>query len=107
MAVTEVLREPCGHGRLRVTELEKRLQRAYAARTLGGLDALIIDLPRGPRPLPSGVASLVPADATGSIRSGFDNERRTGRWRVPEHLVVRAHIGNVSRRPGLPPTAST
>ena len=94
-AVTEVLREACGEGRLSVPELEERLELAYAARTLGQLDALVVDLLRDRPPRPSGLASLVPADATATIRSGFDNEKRTGRWRVSEHLVVRAHLGNV------------
>ena len=94
-AVTEVLREACGEGRLSVPELEERLELAYAARTLGQLDALVVDLPRDRPPRPSGLASLVPADATATIRSGFDNETRTGRWRVPDHLVVRAHVGSI------------
>jgi hypothetical protein len=39
------LRTHCGAGRLTVDELEERLEAAYAARTLGELDALMADLP--------------------------------------------------------------
>lgn len=93
--VADVLREACGDGRLSVAELEERLEAAYAARTHADLDILVVDLPGGSlRGLPD-AGALVPAGAELTIRTGFDSERRTGRWRVPERIVVRAHIGGV------------
>lgn len=41
------LREACAEGRLSVDELGERLDGAYSARTLGELEALVADLPRG------------------------------------------------------------
>lgn len=45
----DVLRHHAGEGRLEPDELEERLERAFAARTLRDLDALTGDLPRAPR----------------------------------------------------------
>jgi len=46
----EALREHHAEGRLTVEELTERTERAYAARTLGDLDALATDLPPINRP---------------------------------------------------------
>src|SRR3954462_11495141 len=40
-----LLRDHCAAGRLTAEELEERLETAYAAKTLGELDALLADLP--------------------------------------------------------------
>src|SRR3954471_15877781 len=40
-----LLRDHCADGRLTAEELEERLETAYAAKTLGELDALLADLP--------------------------------------------------------------
>jgi len=93
--VSELLREACGEGRLTVAELEERLEKAYAARTQDELDVLVMDLPGGTLLSPLGSRSLVPADAPLTIAAGMNNEKRTGRWTVPPHLIVRAHLGNV------------
>lgn len=50
--VAESLRESCGEGRLRLDELEERLDRAYAARTASELAPLVGDLPGGRAALP-------------------------------------------------------
>ena len=75
-------------------ELEERLELAFAAKTYAQLDDQGVDLPGGSPSGPSG-ASLVPTGAPLTIAAGMNNERRTGRWLVPEQLVVRAHLGNV------------
>ena len=54
----EALRQHHAEGRLTVEELEERTERAYAARTLGDLDALGGDLPPLQRP-----AALAPGTA--------------------------------------------
>jgi hypothetical protein len=52
--VAAALRTHCEAGRLTIDELEERLGAAYAARTLGELDALMADLPALPtRPAPA------------------------------------------------------
>lgn len=43
--VVQALRRHCAEGRLTADELDERLDRAFAARTLGELDRLVIDLP--------------------------------------------------------------
>ncbi|MFB6843745.1 DUF1707 and DUF4190 domain-containing protein [Streptomyces sp. NPDC056373] len=54
----DVLRAGYGEGRMEQGEFEKRVGRAYAARTVGELALLVADLPQGPLPA-SGVS--VPA----------------------------------------------
>jgi hypothetical protein len=48
----DVLRAGYGEGRLEQPEFEKRVARAYAARTVGELAVLVADLPAGPVPQP-------------------------------------------------------
>jgi hypothetical protein len=48
--VATTLRTHCEAGRLTIDELDQRLGHAYAARTLGDLDALTVDLPALPTP---------------------------------------------------------
>jgi hypothetical protein len=47
----DVLRAGYGEGRLEHAEFEKRVGRAYAARTVGELALLVADLPQGPAPV--------------------------------------------------------
>ncbi|MBC9728979.1 DUF1707 and DUF4190 domain-containing protein [Streptomyces sp. TRM68367] len=51
----DVLRAGFGEGRLEQDEFEKRVARAYAARTVGELAHIVADLPQGPVPQPSAV----------------------------------------------------
>ncbi|MFC8988635.1 DUF1707 and DUF4190 domain-containing protein [Streptomyces sp. NPDC014603] len=46
----DVLRSGYGEGRLEKTEFDRRVARAYAARTVGELALLVADLPQGPVP---------------------------------------------------------
>lgn len=55
--VAESLREGCGEGRLRLDELEERLERAYAARTASELAPLVADLPGRRAALPGSPGS--------------------------------------------------
>ncbi|GHH58614.1 hypothetical protein FHS35_007119 [Streptomyces umbrinus] len=54
----DVLRAGFGEGRMEQTEFEKRVARAYAARTVGELALLVADLPQGPVPLPAAVGAV-------------------------------------------------
>ncbi|KPI07994.1 protein of unknown function DUF4190 [Actinobacteria bacterium OK074] len=47
----DVLRAGFGEGRLQEDELDRRVARAYEARTLGELSLLVADLPQGPVPM--------------------------------------------------------
>jgi hypothetical protein len=64
--VVEQLRQHHVEGRLTVEELSERTERAYAARTLGDLDALATDLPPIHRPAGSGGAGGAPARPPGA-----------------------------------------
>ncbi|MBT3165377.1 DUF1707 and DUF4190 domain-containing protein [Streptomyces sp. Vc74B-19] len=48
----DVLRAGYGEGRLDHPEFEKRVARAYSARTVAELSLLVADLPQGPMPQP-------------------------------------------------------
>ena len=61
--LVEQLRQHHTEGRLTLEELTERTERAYAARTLGDLDALTTDLPAG-----SPGAGTAPAGAPGPDR---------------------------------------
>ncbi|MGP4046766.1 DUF1707 and DUF4190 domain-containing protein [Streptomyces sp. 2A115] len=56
----DVLRAGFGEGRMQQPEFEKRVARAYAARTVGELALLVADLPQGPVPLPAAPAHVPP-----------------------------------------------
>ncbi|WP_432118398.1 DUF1707 and DUF4190 domain-containing protein [Streptomyces sp. bgisy032] len=57
----DVLRAGYGEGRMEREEFEKRVARAYAARTVGELALLVADLPQGPLPQALPVAHVPPA----------------------------------------------
>ncbi|MDN0193705.1 DUF1707 and DUF4190 domain-containing protein [Streptomyces sp. S.PNR 29] len=54
----DVLRAGYGEGRMEQPEFERRVARAYAARTVGELALLVADLPQGPVPQPVGVSPV-------------------------------------------------
>jgi Domain of unknown function (DUF1707) len=54
--VADLLKAAVDQGRLSLSEYDERLQRAYAARTYGDLDAVIADLPAPAAPARSAVA---------------------------------------------------
>ena len=64
-ATAGTLRDHAVAGRLTPDELDERVGRALAARTLGELDALVADLPRGgagARPAPAKVVAVLLAE---------------------------------------------
>ncbi|WP_405527231.1 DUF1707 and DUF4190 domain-containing protein [Streptomyces canus] len=54
----DVLRAGYGEGRLEKDEFDKRVERAYGARTVGELALLVSDLPLGPMPQPAPVTAV-------------------------------------------------
>ena len=70
----EILSEHTAEGRLSVEELSERVERAYAARTLGELRALLSDLPSTP--------------SSSERRHGSAHARRELRQHVTSFLLV-------------------
>lgn len=85
--VAEVLNRALGDGRLTFDEHAERLERTFAARTLGDLVELTTDLVPG-REQPIHVHP-------GSPHVLFGSEKRSGRWVVPERFPVTAFFGTV------------
>ncbi|MFI1973326.1 DUF1707 SHOCT-like domain-containing protein [Streptomyces cinnamoneus] len=83
-SVAEQLRVAAGDGRIDLTELEERLDRAFAAKTYGELDVLVADLlPRRP----SGSRSGTDAE-TLVLKTSLSNIRQNGRWTVPQRITA-------------------
>lgn len=83
-----MLSEAAADGRLTLEEHAQRVQRAYAARTLGDLAGLTADL-AGPSAQP------LRLDDARSIAVFFRREERAGRWVVPDRMLVTAVGGHV------------
>lgn len=73
----DVLRAGYGEGRLDHPEFEKRVARAYAARTVAELSLLVADLPQGPVPQPA-AAAAAPVPATFLARPQRTNGKAIG-----------------------------
>ncbi|MFN2564329.1 MAG: DUF1707 domain-containing protein [Gemmatimonadaceae bacterium] len=97
----ELLSAHFAYDRLTIDELDQRLERAYAATSLGELDALTADLPQaGSAPTPAPVARppvpLDEVDDSGRIVAVFSETRRAGLWAVPPRLDVTAIMSNLT-----------
>jgi len=95
-AVAERLREAAGDGRIDLEELEERLERAFAAKTYGELDALVADLP-GEGDLP-GQELMGPGagpQETLVLKTGIGELRQTGHWVVPRRIVATSRVGGI------------
>ncbi|MEV6005222.1 DUF1707 domain-containing protein [Streptomyces sp. NPDC051976] len=99
--ISDILREALAEGRLDAAEHSERLDRVYAAKTLGELEPLVRDLPVGrppgvtvPAPAPRGYA----ADLTGenpNLVGILGGAERKGRWRVGSRITAVAIMGGV------------
>nr|WP_326754255.1 DUF1707 and DUF4190 domain-containing protein [Streptomyces hirsutus] len=75
----DVLRAGYAEGRLDQQELERRVTRAYQARTVADLTLLVADLPQGPVPQTAAVQHLAPmAPPTFLSRPPKTNEKAVG-----------------------------
>lgn len=90
--LAQLLAEAAAQGRLRMSDFEDRLTKAYAATTYRELDQLRADLPgsavsarRG------GDCNPAPSTLLLAIMSGFE---RRGRWNVPKKLTTFTFWGN-------------
>ena len=89
--VVDILRQAAGDGRLDVDELDERMQRVYATKTVAELRPLIADLTPAvaftAQPA-SGVTVRPGEGGTGTILSIMGGNDRKGRWRVAKHCMV-------------------
>ena len=83
-----MLSAAAGDGRLTMSEHAERVERAYAARTLGELAVLTTDLAE-----PS--AQPFRLDHRSPVLALFGRDRRDGRWVVPATVPVVALFGEV------------
>lgn len=98
----DVLRQAAGDGRITFTELDERIELAYAARTYADLDTVTADLP-GPAmsPHPPAPAGSFPADRIGGTAGAsfsvaiMSGANRTGGWVVPPRYTALAIMGGV------------
>ncbi|MEZ7123981.1 DUF1707 domain-containing protein [Nonomuraea sp. AD125B] len=85
--VAELLRVAVAEGRITLEELHERVDRAYAARTLGDLDGVVADLP-----VPGVPARPAPSEAGGGLELHTVGGRveQAGRRTVPAYISARA-----------------
>jgi hypothetical protein len=105
--VAELLGRAFAEGRLTTEEHSERLEAVYAAKTMGELRPLVVDLPVAFDPPTAagmgtaGMPTAQPADALARYGGGdqvvavFGETKRTGRWMVRSGLNVRALFGSV------------
>lgn len=86
--IAQVLQDAHADGRISLDELEERLGTVYAARTLGELAGLTLDL------LPAEQQPLQLDDRP--VSAFFKKEQRGGRWVVPAELGVTAMFGTTT-----------
>src|ERR671933_2768705 len=84
----ELLSIHFAHDRLTMDELDRRLERAYAATSVAELEALTADLPEPGRALVAAEHTLPPTlledvEESGRIWALFSETRRGGLWAVP------------------------
>jgi hypothetical protein len=98
--IAKILHDAMAEGRLTIDELDERLQRTYAAKTLGDLVPMTVDLPvAGMSALPIPTERAVPSTRIGgtpgsstsiAMMSGF---QRVGAWVVPRYYTAMAFMG--------------
>jgi hypothetical protein len=99
--VIERLSEHFAHDRLTIDELDRRLERAYAATSLAELDTLTADLSDdaraaarfGPATVPG---EYEPREDSGRIVAILSETRRGGLWAVPPRLDITAMMSNLT-----------
>jgi hypothetical protein len=97
----ELLSAHFAHDRLTIDELDRRLERAYAATSLTELDSLTADL--APSAAVSAALRVAPAtlplderEESGRIVAFLSETRRSGLWAVPARLEVKALMSNLT-----------
>ena len=89
--LVDALRDHAAQGRLTTEELEERSAAAYTATTRGELVALRRDLPSAAAPSVRPEPPAVVGERIGAVLS---SSHQGGHWLVPEHLHVKAVLGD-------------
>ncbi|MEU6774622.1 DUF1707 and DUF4190 domain-containing protein [Streptomyces sp. NPDC046759] len=103
----DVLRAGYGEGRLEQPEFEKRVSRAYAARTVAELALLVADLPQGPGPFHQSAVPVPPTfwhapaptngKAVGSMVCGLLTFFTAGLTGIPAVVLGHSARGEIRR----------
>lgn len=97
--IADILREALAEGRLDSAEHSERLDRVYAAKTLGELEPLVRDLPVGRAAAAAPAAAARPyGDGSGenpNLVGILGGAERKGRWRVGHKITAVAIMGGV------------
>jgi hypothetical protein len=98
--IADILRDALAEGRLDAAEHSERLDRLYAAKTMGELEPLVRDLPAGraAASVPWPAAPRHTADAGGenpNLVGILGGAERKGRWRVGSRITAVAIMGGV------------
>ncbi|WP_328915828.1 MULTISPECIES: DUF1707 SHOCT-like domain-containing protein [unclassified Streptomyces] len=98
--IADILREALAEGRLDATEHSERVEKVYAAKTLGELEPLVRDLPVGPTAVqaPAAVPRVYTPDPSGenpNLVGILGGAERKGRWRVGHRITAVAIMGGV------------
>ncbi|SFF46606.1 protein of unknown function [Actinacidiphila alni] len=101
--IADILREALAEGRLDAGEHSERLDRVYAAKTLGELQPLVRDLPVGrdsvPAPTPAAGRGYAyapdPSGENPNLVGILGGAERKGRWRVGHKITAVAIMGGV------------
>lgn len=98
--VADILRDALAEGRLDAAEHSERLDRVYAAKTVGELEPLVRDLPAGAAaaPAPAPAPRAYAPDPTGenpNLVGILGGAERKGRWRVGNRINAVAVMGGV------------
>lgn len=94
--VVELLQKATGRGMLDLDEFTQRSETAYAAKTRGDLNAVLVDLPGMVHnlPGPASPARAVPESGEELVLSGTGAPiSRDGEWLVPSRIVIRTKYG--------------
>lgn len=93
-AIANRLRIAAGDGRIDLSELEDRLDQAYAAKTYGQLQALVADLPVHSPSIPS--ADALPEPDTLILQTKAPNIKQSGQWTVPRRITAESTAGIIT-----------
>jgi hypothetical protein len=99
--IADILREALAEGRLDAGEHSERLDRVYAAKTVGELEPLVRDLPAGSAAAAAPAAAAArsyagePAGENPTLVGILSGAERKGRWRVGSRITAVAVMGGV------------